>query len=115
MAKIWITGSAEGLGQLAARALVQQGHEVMLHARNEERGKQALKAVPGAKGVITGDLSTINETKALAEKANAFGVFDVVIHNAGVYRTSAEQLLNVNTLAPYILTALLHRPKRLIY
>jgi len=38
-----------------------------------------------------------------------------VIHNAGVYQTGAEQLLHVNTLAPYILTGLMARPKRLIY
>jgi len=115
MAKIFITGSADGLGQLAAKELVKQGHEVMLHARSEERGRQALKNVPGAKDVLIADLSDIGQTKLLAEKANAFGTFDAVIHNAGVYQVSAGQLLNVNTLAPYILTALMHRPERLIY
>lgn len=115
MAKIFITGSADGLGQLAAKELVKQGHEVVLHARNGLRGQEALTAAPGAKQVLTGDLSTINETKALAEKANALGTFDAVIHNAGVYQTTVEQLLHINTLAPYILTALMHKPKRLIY
>jgi NAD(P)-dependent dehydrogenase (short-subunit alcohol dehydrogenase family) len=115
MAKIFITGSADGLGQLAAKELVKQGHEVVLHARNEKRGQEALKQVPDAKDVLIADLSDIAQTKALAEKANALGTFDAVIHNAGVYQTSAQQLLNVNTLAPYILTALMQRPKRLIY
>ncbi|MES2275916.1 MAG: SDR family NAD(P)-dependent oxidoreductase [Bacteroidota bacterium] len=115
MAKIFITGSADGLGQLAAKELVKQGHEVVLHARNAVRGAQALKAVPGTRDILTADLSYIDETKALAEKVNAFGAFDAVIHNAGVYQTSAPQLLHVNTLAPYILTGLMHRPKRLIY
>jgi NAD(P)-dependent dehydrogenase (short-subunit alcohol dehydrogenase family) len=115
MAKIFITGSADGLGQLAAKELVKQGHEVVLHARNAGRGEQALKAVPGAKDVLIADLSDMSETKALAEKANALGGFDAVIHNAGVYQTSAWQLLHVNTLAPYLLTGLMHRPKRLIY
>jgi len=115
MAKIFITGSADGLGQLAAKELVKHGHEVVLHARNEKRGQEALKQVPGAKDMMIADLSDIDEIKVLAEKANAFGVFDAVIHNAGVYQTSARQLLYVNTLAPYILTGLMHRPKRLIY
>ena len=115
MAKIFITGSADGLGQLAAKELVEQGHEVVLHARNAERGAQALKAVPGAMEVLIADLSDIAETKALAFSANALGVFDAMIHNAGVYQTGAQQLLHVNTLAPYILTSLMHRPKRLIY
>lgn len=115
MAKIFITGSADGLGQLAAKQLIHDGHEVTLHARNEQRAEQALKSLPGAKGVLTADLSDSEATKALAKKANDHGTFDAVIHNAGVYQVSAQQVLAVNTLAPYILTALMYRPKRLIY
>ncbi|OCX54860.1 daunorubicin C-13 ketoreductase [Mucilaginibacter sp. PPCGB 2223] len=115
MAKILITGSTDGLGQLAARQLVREGHEVVLHARSEARGQQALQQVTGASAVLIADLSDIAETKVLAEKANALGTFDVVIHNAGVYRANTQQLLHVNILAPYLLTALMHRPKRLIY
>src|SRR4051812_5996030 len=114
MKKIFITGSADGLGQLAARELVKQGHEVVLHARSEKRGDEALNTVPGAKQVLIADLSDITETKTLAARANALGVFDAVIHNAGVYQTSAQQLLHINTLSPFILTALMHPPKRLI-
>jgi NAD(P)-dependent dehydrogenase (short-subunit alcohol dehydrogenase family) len=113
--RIFITGSADGLGQMAAKQLVNGGHKVVLHGRDAARGEQALKNVPGAKGVLIAELSSIEQTKALAEKANALGKFDAVIHNAGVFRSGAEQLLHVNTLAPYLLTALMHRPKRLIY
>ena len=115
MAKIFITGSADGLGQLAAKELVQLGHEVVLHARNETRAREARESVTGAADVLVSDLNDMNATKALAEKANALGVFDAVIHNAGVYQSGAQQLLNVNILAPYILTALMHPAKRLIY
>jgi NAD(P)-dependent dehydrogenase (short-subunit alcohol dehydrogenase family) len=123
MARLFITGSADGLGQLAAKALVHQGHQVVLHARNTERGKQALKKVPGAADVLIADLSSIVETKALAAKANALGKFDAVIHNAGVYQVPKNTvgaeglpiLFVVNSLAPYILTCLMHKPKRLIY
>ncbi|MDP4151790.1 MAG: SDR family NAD(P)-dependent oxidoreductase [Bacteroidota bacterium] len=123
MARIFITGSADGLGQLAAKDLIAQGHQVVLHARNRERGKQALAKAPGAEDVLIADLSSMAETKDLAAKANASGVFDAVIHNAGVYRIPQNSvgaeglpvLLAVNTLAPYILTCLMHRPKRLIY
>lgn len=115
MAKIFITGSADGLGQLAAQSLIAQGHDVVLHARNEARAQQAMKTNPKAAAVLTGDLSNMEETKALAHKANEWGTFDTVIHNAGVYRVSASEIFAVNTIAPYLLTAMLHPPERLIY
>jgi NAD(P)-dependent dehydrogenase (short-subunit alcohol dehydrogenase family) len=122
MARIFITGSSDGLGSLAAQQLVKNGHRVVLHARNAQRAKDASAACPGAETVLIGDLSSIQETKQLAEEANKLGTFDVVIHNAGLYvggyRVTSEgfpSLVAVNTFAPYILTCLMHRPKRLVY
>jgi NAD(P)-dependent dehydrogenase (short-subunit alcohol dehydrogenase family) len=115
MARVFITGSADGLGQLAAKALIAQGHQVVLHARNNKRGQEALDKVPGAETTVTADLSSIDETKQLASEVNALGKFDAVIHNAGVYQAPSEEIFAVNTLAPYILTCLVERPKRLIY
>ena len=115
MARIFITGSADGLGQLAAKSLAAQGHQVTLHARNSERGRYAKQKVPGAEHVISGDLADIDETKNVAYGANALGPFDAVIHNAGVYRASPKEIFMVNTIAPYLLTCLIDRPKRLIY
>jgi NAD(P)-dependent dehydrogenase (short-subunit alcohol dehydrogenase family) len=124
MARVFITGSSDGLGQMAARLLIEQGHNVVLHARNPERGRQALSAVPGAETVVIGDLSSIAQTREVAEQVNALGSFDAVIHNAGIgYREPVRiatkdglpQVFAVNTLAPYILTALIQRPKRLVY
>lgn len=115
MARIFITGSADGLGQLAAKSLVDLGHQVVLHARNSERGRYAQQKVPGAVHVITGDLSDINETRNVADEANAMGRFDAVIHNAGVYQAPARNIFMVNTIAPYILTCMMQKPGRLIY
>ena len=115
MARIFITGSADGLGQLTAKALVDQGHQVVLHARNVERGRDALSKTKGVENVLVGDLSNMEETKKLADHANALGSFDAVIHNAGVYRVPPKLIFAVNTLAPYILTCLIQKPKRLIY
>lgn len=115
MARIFITGSADGLGQLAAQQLVSEGHQVVLHARNKARGQEARNHVPGAEAVLTADLSSIEQTKQLADDVNRLGEFDAVIHNAGVYRASGEVIVAVNTLAPYILTSLIHPPRRLVY
>src|SRR5579863_1557695 len=124
MARVFITGSSDGLGRMAAELLIEQGHSVVLHARNEKRGKEALAAVPGAESVVIGDLSSIAQTRDVADQVNRLGLFDAVIHNAGVgYREPRRiatedglpQVFAVNTLAPYILTALIRRPTRLVY
>jgi NAD(P)-dependent dehydrogenase (short-subunit alcohol dehydrogenase family) len=124
MAKIFITGSADGLGQMAARILIKEGHEVTLHARNTRRAGEAKKAAPGAKGALAGDLSSIAETINLAHEINKLGRFDAIIHNAGIgYREAARGntvdglplVFAVNSLAPYILTCLVEFPKRLVY
>ncbi len=124
MARIVVTGSSDGLGRMAARLLVERGHAVVLHARDKARGREALAAVPGAETVLTGDLASLEQIHALAEQANALGRFDAVIHNAAIGYRERERLptadglshvFAVNTLAPYVLTALMHRPRRLVY
>lgn len=115
MARIFITGSSSGLGQLAAQLLIHQGHQVVLHARNNQRAMGTLEDVRGAEAVLTGDLANMDETKQLAAEANTLGSFDAVIHNAGIYQGSSKELFLVNTLAPYILTCLIQKPERLIY
>jgi NAD(P)-dependent dehydrogenase (short-subunit alcohol dehydrogenase family) len=124
MARVFVTGSSDGLGKMAAQLLVEQGHSVVLHARNEQRAQDARTAVPQAETVLIADLSSIKQTRALADEVNALGGFDAVIHNAGLgYREASRNptedgspsVFAVNTLAPYILTALIQRPKRLVY
>jgi len=124
VARVFITGSSDGLGRMAAQLLIEQGHSVVLHARNQQRGKEAMATVPGAETVVLGDLSSIAQTRSVAEQVNALGSFDAVIHNAAVGYQEPRRLKTedglphvfaVNTLAPYILTALIEAPKRLIY
>lgn len=124
MSRIFITGAADGLGQMAARILIAEGHKVVAHARNEKRAQQALLSLPGAQDALVGDLSSIEETVTLARKVNDLGVFDAIIHNAGIgYREPTRnntkdglpEIFAVNSLAPYLLTALIDRPSRLIY
>ncbi|KAF9881567.1 putative short chain dehydrogenase/reductase family oxidoreductase [Colletotrichum karsti] len=123
MARILITGSADGLGLEAARQLVQKKHSVYLHARSQQRAEEAKAACPGAAGVFVADLSKLAEMKKLAEEANAAGTFDAVIHNAGMmhgpFRKTADTgvpaIAAVNVLAPYVLASLMNRPKRLIF
>jgi NAD(P)-dependent dehydrogenase (short-subunit alcohol dehydrogenase family) len=124
MAHIFITGSSDGLGRMSGELLISQGHSVVLHARNAQRAAETQQTVPKAEAVVIGDLTSIEQTRKVAEQVNALGAFDAVIHNAGIgyrepRRVATEDglphVFAVNTLAPYVLTALIHRPKRLIY
>ena len=123
MVRVFITGSSDGLGLFAARLLIDQGHEVVLHGRNEGRSRAALAAAAGVRGVVSGDISTIAGARTVADQVNKLGRFDAVIHNAGVgYRErwvetepGVPSVFAVNVLAPYILTVLIERPKRLVY
>jgi NAD(P)-dependent dehydrogenase (short-subunit alcohol dehydrogenase family) len=123
VARIFITGSTDGLGRAAASALIADGHEVVLHARTRERAATVSDLAPSAAGVVIGDLASAAETQELADQVNEIGRMDSVIHNAGIFlepsrSATAEghaKTLAVNTLAPYILTALIDRPRSLIY
>jgi NAD(P)-dependent dehydrogenase (short-subunit alcohol dehydrogenase family) len=86
MSLVFITGSTDGLGYAAARALIQDGHEVVLHARSTARATAIADLVPRSRGVVIGDLSSSADTQKLAEQVNAVGRMDAVIQNAGVYR-----------------------------
>src|ERR1700683_3340275 len=89
MARVLITGSTDGLGLMAARLLVEDGHAVTLHARNEQRGADARRALPSAEDVVIGDVESIAGMRQVAEQANELERFDAVIHNVGIgYRQS---------------------------
>ena len=124
MARVFVTGSADGLGLMVGRLLVEQGHSVVLHARSEARAADTRAALPAAEAVVVGDLSTLAAMRDVAAQADATGRFDAVVHNVGIgYREprrvvtgdGLSQLWAVNVLAPYVLTALMRRPDRLVY
>src|SRR5690349_7791548 len=122
MGRILVTGSTTGLGLAAAQALHAAGHDVILHARNRRRAGE-IGPLATQRPVVIGDLSDLAATRQLAADVNGLGHLDAVIHNAGVYsdakpNRSADghpRVLTVNVLAPYVLTALIERPARLIY
>lgn len=123
MSRIFISGSSTGLGLLAGKLLVAQGHQVTLHARNELRAFDTQRELPEVEDIVVGDLSTIDGAISVAEQVNACGHFDAVIHNAAIGHQEMRvlssdgipEIFAVNTLAPYVLTALIAKPKRLIY
>lgn len=113
MARVFVTGSAGGLGRAAGRALIGQGHQVVLHARHPDRLGEVGDLVDSGAAAVTGDLSSREETRNVAGQVNRLGRMDAVIHNAGV--NTGPDILAVNVVAPYLLTVLIERPSRLVY
>ncbi len=121
--RVFITGSTDGLGRAAAAALVRDGHQLVLHARNRERASAVADLASQSEGLVIGDLSSAVETRRIADQVNAIGRMDAIIHNAGAYSTQGRSptpeghatIMAVNILAPYMLTALIERPRRLVY
>jgi NAD(P)-dependent dehydrogenase (short-subunit alcohol dehydrogenase family) len=123
VSRIFITGSTDGLGRGAATVLMGDGHDVVLHARTRQRAAALSGLAADAAKVVIGDLASVAETRALADQVNGIGRMETVIHNAGVFLEPSRSAtadghpttLAVNTLAPYLLTALIDRPHRVIY
>lgn len=122
MVRVLVTGSSTGLGLLAARRLGRSGHDVVLHARSAARAEEARRAAPEATAAVIGDLETIAGAREVARQAQALGPLDSVVHNAAIYRDDVRKTsdgiaatLAVNVLAPYILTAEIGIPRRLVY
>ncbi len=125
MTTICLTGSTDGIGLVAARTLLEQGHRVLVHARSEERGRPVVDGLTGDVDLVVGDLSSLTAVRALAERLRAEPL-DVLAHNAGVWvrggtpavtEDGFETTFGVNVLAPHLLTALLagHVRERLVW
>lgn len=110
---VFVTGSADGLGNLTAETLLAQGHRVVVHVRDKERLAAVEELLSRGAEVVVGDLAHVDQVHKVAAQVNALGPLDVVIHNAGVY--TGPVILPVNVVAPYLLTVLVPRPQRLVY
>ncbi|MFE0331103.1 SDR family NAD(P)-dependent oxidoreductase [Streptomyces sp. NPDC058960] len=113
MSRILVTGSADGLGRAAADSLLSAGHEVVVHARNQERAPGLDSFVDRGAHIVVGDFKDRDAVRRIAAELNDTGPLDAVIHNAGVW--SGPAVMPVNIIAPYLLTALLRGPRRLVY
>ncbi|RZB14389.1 SDR family NAD(P)-dependent oxidoreductase [Streptomyces sp. F001] len=113
MSRILVTGSADGLGRAAADSLLSAGHDVVVHARNQERAADLDALVGRGAHLVVGDFTERDAVRRIAADLNDAKPLDAVIHNAGVW--SGPAVMPVNIIAPYLLTALLSGPRRLVY
>jgi len=113
VSRVLVTGSADGLGRAAAHSLLGAGHDVVVHARNDTRAEVLGPLVEAGAALVVGDLADRDQVRGLVGQLEGAPPLDAVIHNAGVY--SGPAVIPVNVVAPYLLTALLPRPHRLVW
>jgi NAD(P)-dependent dehydrogenase (short-subunit alcohol dehydrogenase family) len=122
--RILVTGASDGLGLATAHDLIGRGDRVIAHARNNDRAVTLRTALPGAEEIVVADAASFAEIHRMAVAINESGPLDAVIHNMGVgYREPRRiqtiygdaHVLQINVLSPYLLTALLTPPKRLVW
>ena len=114
---ILITGPSDGVGLEAAKSLYSRGRHILLHGRSDTKLKAAKKALSRLSGdgrveSYPADLSRMAELETLGAAIVAnHERLDIVITNAGVFRTAVTFTddgphirFAVNTFAPYLLT-----------
>jgi NAD(P)-dependent dehydrogenase (short-subunit alcohol dehydrogenase family) len=117
---ILVTGSTDGIGKATAKALARQGHRVLVHGRDREKGRAVLREIgKEAEGstldLFTADLSSLRGVRGLADQVgDRYERLDVLINNAGVYMPGRvltgdglEMTFAVNVAAPFLLSHLL--------
>ncbi len=109
---ILITGATDGIGLLTAQMLAKQGQHMLLHGRSEQKLEAAMQTVGHNCEGYLADLSDLGDVKKLADEVKTMHTrLDVLINNAGIFKTSQPLAGNgmdvrfvVNTFAPYLLT-----------
>ncbi len=117
MKTILITGSTDGIGKLTALKLAKYGYQILLHGRNGEKLEQTkveIKKLSNNASVsgFVSDLSDFDSIEKMIESiASKYSKIDVLINNAGVFKSKIQSNQNgldlrfaVNYFAPYLLT-----------
>jgi len=114
-----VTGGNKGIGFEVCRELAQKGVEVLLGARDKERGEEAAKKLQAENlpvSFIEVDVSDLSSMRQCVNNLNAQGKhIDILVNNAGILTTGdalavsmddLERLWKTNTRGPLFMTQL---------
>lgn len=84
-----ITGGSDGIGAVAGHLFTREGAQVVLVARNEEKGQKVAAAIRNEGGdayFVKTDVSQVNDVRRLMdETVSLYGALHVLYNNAAVY------------------------------
>ena len=84
-----ITGGGSGIGLACTKLFCNEGAQVAIIGRREDRLKSAAKTIGDQVLTIAGDLKNSNDLNRLvSETLNKFGKIDIVVNNSGVFAGS---------------------------
>ncbi|MFJ5776455.1 SDR family NAD(P)-dependent oxidoreductase [Streptomyces sp. NPDC093094] len=96
-----VTGGNRGIGLEICRQLLEAGHDVVLAARDEARGRSAARGLKGAEGSVRVEQLDVTSRESVTDCATrlaADGVdIDILVNNAGVYPTDSFFSLSEDT------------------
>lgn len=117
---ILVTGASSGIGRSTAVECSKAGARIVITGRNEARLTETLEMLDGHNHqMIAADLS---DEESLAKLVTESPVLDGLVNNAGITfmvptqfisRDKLMQVLEVNTIAPILLTQMLLKKKKL--
>lgn len=113
MKSIMITGATQGLGLATAQALAERGHSLILHGRDSEKLSEVAEDLRRSGAEIATEVADLSDLTQVADMAarvvKKHPVIDVLINNAGVFKTARTRAgafdvrFAVNTLASALL------------
>ncbi|HWB00365.1 MAG TPA: oxidoreductase [Pirellulales bacterium] len=110
---ILITGSTTGIGEAMARRFVAEGARILVHGREEDRGRALVDELQGKAALCIDDLADPDSPPRIVDAAiRAFGKLDALVNNAALVTRSNlantdaalfDRLMAVNVRAPLLM------------
>jgi NAD(P)-dependent dehydrogenase (short-subunit alcohol dehydrogenase family) len=110
---ILVTGSTTGIGEAIARRAVAEGARVLVHGRDEKRGKELVAELAGKVALHVDDIADPQAPpRIVAAAIKAFGKLDALVNNAASVQRSNlsntdaalfDKLIAINLRAPLLL------------
>ena len=109
-----ITGGGSGIGQACAWAFYQEGANVVLFGRREDKLKETAQELGSRAMTVSGDMTRTEDLDRLVQETlSKFHRIDILVNNAGLFKGGLlheisdeqyDEMMNINMRAVFQLT-----------